>query len=311
MPRKVRIEFPGARYHIMSRGDHREPIFLSDEDRIRFLETLGEACEKTGWQIHAYCLMPNHFHLALETPQPNLVAGMKWLLGTYTIRHNATHRLSGHLFSGRYKSLIIDPSRAPGYLRIVCEYIHLNPSRAKLLPPEEPLEEYRWSSYPAYLSPKERPPWLRTETWLGELGIQKESRQSLRELSQHVERRRLEEEEKVYAPIRRGWFLGSKESRQEFLSRFASGKRLKGQGEIWREVMEERAEILVGKLLKSRKWDEERLKREKKWHEVKLEIAERLRKETTMTVPWIAKRLRMSSPNYLYILLYRRQSSAE
>ncbi len=84
MPRPLRVEFAGAIYHLMSRGDRREPIFFDDEDRKTFLRTLGEACEKTGWQVHAYCLMENHFHLVAETPQPNLVAGMKWLLGTYT-----------------------------------------------------------------------------------------------------------------------------------------------------------------------------------------------------------------------------------
>ena len=84
MARKLRVQYPGAIYHLMSRGDRREPIFEDDSDRQRFVETLGEACVRSGWQVHAYCLMPNHFHLVIETPQPTLVAGMKWLLGTYT-----------------------------------------------------------------------------------------------------------------------------------------------------------------------------------------------------------------------------------
>ena len=98
------MQYPGAIYHVMNRGDRREPIFLEDEDRRKFLETLGETSQKTGWQIHAYCLMDNHFHLGIETPRANLVAGMKWLLGTDTSRFNRRHRLSGHLFSGRYKA---------------------------------------------------------------------------------------------------------------------------------------------------------------------------------------------------------------
>ena len=81
--RKLRVEYPGAMYHGMNRGDRREPIFQDDADRKRWVETLGEACAKTGWQVHACVLMPNHFHLVVETPQPNLVAGMKWWLGTY------------------------------------------------------------------------------------------------------------------------------------------------------------------------------------------------------------------------------------
>src|SRR6266542_3107037 len=84
MASKLRIQYPGAVYHVMNRGDRRESIFHDKDDRQRFIETLGEVCGKTGWQVHAYCLMPNHFHLVLETPHPNLVAGMQWFLGTYT-----------------------------------------------------------------------------------------------------------------------------------------------------------------------------------------------------------------------------------
>ena len=116
MARKLRVEYAGAIYHVMNRGDRRELIFIDDADRQRFVETLGEVCAKTGWQVHAYVLMPNHFHLLVETPQPNLVAGMKWLLGTYTSRFNRRHKLFGHLFSGRYKSLIVDGSGS-GYLK--------------------------------------------------------------------------------------------------------------------------------------------------------------------------------------------------
>ena len=159
MPRKLRVEYPGAIYHVMNRGDRREPIFKDDADRKAFLATLGEACAKTGWQVHALCLMPNHFHLVVETPQANLVAGMKWFLGTYTGRFNRRHKLFGHLFSGRYKALVVEGS-GNGYLKAVCDYVHLNPSRAKLLKPDEPLKEYRWSSWPEYLkSPARRWAW--------------------------------------------------------------------------------------------------------------------------------------------------------
>jgi putative transposase len=96
----------------MNRGDRREAVFGGDEDRQRLLQTLTEACEKTCWQVHAYCLMRNHFHLVLETPEPNLVAGMKWLLGTYTSRYNRRHKEFGHLFSGRYKALLVEGSPA-------------------------------------------------------------------------------------------------------------------------------------------------------------------------------------------------------
>ena len=110
MPRKLRVEYPGAIYHVMNRGDRREPIFRDEEDRKVFLLTLGQCCGKTDWQVHAWCLMANHFHLVVETPRANLVPGMKWFLGTYTARFNRRHKLFGHLFSGRYKALVVDGS---------------------------------------------------------------------------------------------------------------------------------------------------------------------------------------------------------
>jgi putative transposase len=104
MPRQLRIEYPGAIYHVMNRGDHREAIFRDDIDWRRFVATHGEACAKTDWQVQAYCLMLNHFHLVVETPGANLVVGMRWFLSTYTAPLNRRHKLFGHLFSGRYKS---------------------------------------------------------------------------------------------------------------------------------------------------------------------------------------------------------------
>jgi len=100
--RKLRIQYPGAIYHVMSRGDHGENTFYGFEDRQLFLGTLQQSCQKTAWQIHSYCLISNHFHLVVETPEANLVEGMKWLLGTYTKRFNARHKVFGHLFSGRH-----------------------------------------------------------------------------------------------------------------------------------------------------------------------------------------------------------------
>ena len=99
MARKLRIQYPGAIYHVMNRGDRREPIYRDKPDYERFMQTLAEACTKANWQVQAFCLMPNHFHLVIETHQPTLVAGMKWLLGTYTGRFNRRHREFGHLFS--------------------------------------------------------------------------------------------------------------------------------------------------------------------------------------------------------------------
>lgn len=167
MPRPLRIEYGGAIYHVINRGDRRENIFRDYEDRKCFLATLEEACRKTQWQVLAYCLMPNHFHLVVETPQPKLVAGMKWLLGVYSKRFNIRHQWCGHLFAGRYKALLVEGG-GNGYRQTVCDYVHLNPVRAKMIRPAEPLEKFVWSSYGNYLKdPKERPRWLRVNRLLG------------------------------------------------------------------------------------------------------------------------------------------------
>jgi putative transposase len=217
MPRQLRIEYPGAIYHVMNRGDRREPIFNDDTDRKRFIATLSEACLKTDWQVHAYCLMNNHFHLVLETPDANLVAGMRWFLSTYTARFNRRHKQFGHLFSGRYKSLIVEGSGS-GYLRTVCDYVHLNPVRAKLLRPEQKLRDFAWSSWPEYLKPPEqRPRWLRVDRLLGELHIPKDSLAGREELEQHLEVRRAQEDGGELKHIRRGWCLGAETFRQELL----------------------------------------------------------------------------------------------
>src|SRR5579862_4560068 len=196
MARKLRIQYEGAIYHVMNRGDHREDIFHDDHDRKLFLKTLEEACAKTDWQVHAWCLMRNHFHLVVETPKANLVEGMKWFLGTYTSRFNRRHKLFGHLFSGRYKSLFVDGS-GNGYLKSVCDYVHLNPARAKLIRPEQSPAAYRWSSLRGYLqSPRKRPVWLRVDRLLGEWGIRRDDRRGRRQFqAMMVQRHKAEQED--------------------------------------------------------------------------------------------------------------------
>jgi REP element-mobilizing transposase RayT len=261
---------------------------------------LGEACGKTDWQVHAYCLMPNHFHLVVETPRPNLVVGMKWLLGTYTGRFNRRHKLSGHLFSGRYKSLIVDSS-APGYLKTVCDYVHLNPVRSKLLRSEAALRNYRWSSYGEYLKPAaQRPAWLRVDRLLGEHGIPKDSPAGRRMFEQRLEEQRQQEGcDEVWKPVRHGWYLGEAAFRMELLAQVTEQRGGHHYGTELQEGEEEKAERLVREELARRRWVEQDLREKPKtdWH--KARIARRLREETTMTLVWIAQRLRMGSVNTL------------
>ena len=291
MPRKLRVQYESAIYHLMNRGDHREDIFHDDEDRQLFLKALGEACAKTAWQVHAYCLMRNHFHLVVETPRANLVPGMKWLLGTYTARFNRRHRYFGHLFSGRYKALIVDGS-GTGYLRTVCNYVHLNPARAKLLKPAHQLCDYPWSSYPAYLKPRsERPKWLRADRVLGEAGIPKDSPAGRREFGKRMELRRWEGDEEMYRQIRRGWVLGSEEFRKELIDAMTERNGERVSGEELLESEQQRAERIVLAELRKLNWTGRDLQRMRKGDARKVRIAKRLREETTMTWAWITTRL--------------------
>ena len=309
MARKLRVEYPGAIYHVMNRGDRREPIFLDDADRQRFFDALGEACAKTGWQVHAYVLMPNHFHLVVETPQPNLVAGMKWLLGTYTSRFNRRHKLYGHLFSGRYKSLIVDGS-GNGYLKSVCDYVHLNPERAKLVAAEQALKVFTWSSWPSYLlALSNRPVWLRVDRLLGEWGIPKDSPAGRRRLEQALEERRGAEEGEEFKMIRHGWCLGEEPFRKELLAQIGERLGAEHYGQERAEAAVALAEQIIAGELKRRRWQEADLKTRAKGDAVKVAFAMRLRAETTMTVGWIAARLGMGTRGHLNHLLYRRRKS--
>ena len=255
MPRKMRVQYPGAMYHVMSRGDQRDDIFFDDVDRYDFLKTLAEACLKTDWLVHAFCLMRNHYHLVVETPNANLVAGMAWLQSTYTIRLNNRHKLIGHVLSGRYKAQLVEGS-GNGYLRTACDYVHLNPVRATLLAAQDRLLAYPWSSFPLYLAAREhRPAWLRVERLLGEHGIQQDTPLSRQEFERHMERRRLEEADpEAMEAFRRDWCLGSEAFRKEQLQRMEGSLGQHHSGELRLETAQSKADRLVAEELRRLGW---------------------------------------------------------
>ena len=297
-------------YHVMNRGDQREAIFRDDEDRQKLLATLGEACQKTEWQVHAYCLISNHFHLVVETPQPNLVAGMKWLLGVYTKRYNLRHKLCGHLFAGRYKALVVEGS-GNGYLRTVCDYVHLNPVRAGLLKAQAPLENFRWSSYPQYWKePGQRPGWLRVDRLLGEKGIPKDSEAGRRQFAALTEKRRAEESAADYEQLRHDWVLGSEQFRQELLAAAVERAGPNHYGADRHETGVQKAERIVREELERLSWSEKELRGRPKGHAGKVVVARRLRQETVMSLKWIAQRLEMGTWTYVSNLLNTRAAAS-
>jgi len=247
--------------------------------------------------------MRNHFHLVIETPNPTLVDGMKWLLGIYTKRFNIRHKLCGHLFAGRYKALIVDGS-GDGYLRTACDYVHLNPSRAKILRAEMFLEQFQWSSYPAYLHPSQRPSWMRVDRLLGEHGIPKDSPAGRRELARRMEKRRNEKQSfDQDRNLERGWYLGSEEFRRELIAAAQSRVGPNHYASRRQETQEQKAEGIVRDELKRIGWKEDDLRTNPKGSKAKVAIARRLRSETTMTLKHIALRLGMGSWTYVSNLL--------
>lgn len=160
MSRPLHLEFPNALYHVTSRGDRRENIYEDEEDRLKFLEIFQTVIANYNWLCHGYCLMDNHYHLILETPDGNLSKGMRQLNGVYTQTSNRRHKRSGHLFQGRYKAILVDKNH---YLLELSRYVVLNPLRARNMVSR--LEDWPWSSYLAMVGDTPKPEWLTTD-WI-------------------------------------------------------------------------------------------------------------------------------------------------
>jgi REP element-mobilizing transposase RayT len=164
MARPLRIEFPGALYHITSRGDRGEAIFEDDADREMFLRVVAEVVERYRWICHAFCLMTNHYHLVIETLEGNLSRGMRQLNGVYTQASNRRHRRTGHLFQGRFKGILVERD---AYLLEVSRYVVLNPVRAGMV---DAPGDWPWSSYRAMIGTAPVPKWLAVDALLGRFG---------------------------------------------------------------------------------------------------------------------------------------------
>jgi len=237
MPRQVRIEYEGAFYHVMARGNRRNRIFASRDgsDEELFLKTLGECCERSGIRVWAWVLMGNHYHLLIETPRANLVEGMGWLQNTYTRRFNARHRQWGRLFGDRYKSVLVEAGGSDGdlYMRTLFDYIHLNPVRAKLVPSEAlpGLLDYPWSSLAKgyTLAPKARPSWLAAGQGLA-LFRYDDRVADRRRFVERLEARMNEEVREqcgfselegqtLQSTLRKGWYWGGESFKESLLGR--------------------------------------------------------------------------------------------
>ncbi len=167
MARPLRLELAGALYHVTSRGDGREDIYLSDDDRTAWLETLAQVCERFNWVCHAYCQMTNHYHLVVETPDANLSKGMRQLNGVYTQFFNRNHQRVGHVFQGRFKAILVERDN---YLLELARYVVLNPLRARMV---RQLDNWPWSSYLATCAKVAKPEWLQCDFILSQFSAQR------------------------------------------------------------------------------------------------------------------------------------------
>ena len=305
MARKTRIEYPGAFYHVLDRGDRREAIYGDDEDRRAFLGTLEEACQRTGWRVHAYVLMSNHYHLMVETPEPNLVAGMHWFQATWTMRFNCRRRLRGHVLQGRYKAVIVDPDAA-GYFAALSDYIHLNPVRAGMVGLSDRLMDYEWSSFPSYVVQRARPAWLRTDAVLGELGLA-DSVSGRRQYAQRMRRRAAEEalgenETTEREQLRRGWFLGGEGFREKLLGLMekvggATVRRSRRDAIVEGDHAESHARQLLARGLDVLGLTTKELATLAKGDERKAALASLLRGRAMVSNAWTAETLSMGHPS--------------
>jgi REP element-mobilizing transposase RayT len=213
MARPWRIQYEGALYHVFSRGNNQQDIYLTDDDRSLFLDTIGQMSDRFDIDIFAYVLMNNHYHLLLRTPKANLSRTMQWLGTTYTRRFNIEHFQSGHLFQGRYKSILVEND---AYLLQLSYYIHNNPLHAGIV---KRLISYRWSSYPTYAYNRSHPDWLDKSLILSQFSgenIHKQYREKLQKYS--AEHRRIGED------IRHGFIYGSKKFVKKIKDRFMVGQ---------------------------------------------------------------------------------------
>ena len=326
MARQLRIEFCGAFYHVMARGDRREDIFLDKEDREDFLVTLGRSCEKTGWLVHAWVLMSNHYHLVVETPQANLVDGMRWLQSTYTRRFNLRHGLWGHVFGGRYKAVVVeaDANGRSDYFATLLDYVHLNPVRAGLSNPKKGmgLLSYQWSSlvYGYGIAPGRRSAWMTCQIGLQTFGL-RDTTAGRRRFIERLENWAGEEVgvqcgvseiegQGLQSTLRRGWYWGS-QALKDLLMNYKKAEMQKARNRNYQSSEQERdygmaeAGRLVSEGIKWFGLSARELLALKGSDERKVAIADTINRQTTVPQEWIAEHLQMRSAGNVSQQLFR------
>lgn len=316
MPRAPRIEFENAIYHVMARGNRREPIVFNDEDRELFVSTLSEAATRCGWEVFSWVLMDNHYHFVFRTPKPNLVEGMQWFQNAYTRRLNSRHRLWGHLFGGRYRSILVENSGEGSrvwrdYLRTVIDYVHLNPARAGLVDGKETsVIDYPWSSLARghAHSPRKRPAWLMTGEVLDLFGERDTAAGRRGLIARHDQWAASEKADRdehevggvsLVSRVRRGWFWGSESFKEKLLKRVESEERRESRNYRSSETMRDHHEKQARRILKEASdffgKTVPELGEAKRGDWTRAAVGWAIWKETVVTQRWIAEKLNLKS----------------
>lgn len=318
----MRIEYAGAFYHVMARGNQRKAIFMDDNDRRFFLTCLSECCERTGWKVHAWVLMNNHYHLFIETPEPNLVEGMKWLQNTVTRRHNTRHDRWGRLFGDRYKAILVEGVSA-NYYTTLWDYIHLNPVRAGLVKTGGSVLDYRWSSLAGgyALMPHQRPGWLAAGTGF-QIMAYADTAKGRKEMVEYLDQRAREEGKRSgFVPmeeerdrrkshLRRGWYWGSQAFAEKALAGAEAILKKRRSRTLSRSLEklahgEREAEKLLREGLAAVGWHSGELEVLPANEARKIAIARMIWKRTTVSQGWIAERLGMRHAANVSLALHR------
>lgn len=304
MARRLRLQYPGALYHVFNRGNYRRDVFETAGATQAFVATLGEASARHRWRVHAYVVMRNHYHLALETPEPNLVAGMHWLQSTFCTRFNRFRAESGHLFQGRYQTQLVQDAEA---LVRVINYIHLNPIRAGIFQPSA-VAEYGFSSLPSLLEGT-RPAWLGGDVVLSQLKLADTPAGRARYL-EHLTMLGSDpemQEEQQLGQLPSSWAVGTTGWRRALAQKHA--EMALGPGLEPKELRE------VGEA----KWQEELDRLIVEWSlsppkdiadvgsaARKVELAAELRRRVAAPYQWIANALKIDRPASLRMQVHRR-----
>lgn len=294
------MEYGGACYHVINRGNYRRDLFVGEGAAESFRTCLFEAAERFGWRVHAFVIMRNHFHLAAETPEPNLSEGMRWLQGTWAVRFNRYHGEAGRPFQGRYKALHVEPGHS---LAQVAHYIHLNPVRAKVVTAERVLE-FPWSSLPMLVA-KNRPKPLEAATVLRESGELSDTPAGWRRYVDYLgvlAKEDVQRRQGKFGRLSRGWAIGSArfkaDLKKEMQENGSAAERFELLGvdslahhalraELWEDRLQAAARLLridLGALPSQRSAAE------------KVRLAALMKGTSSVSNRWLAERLQMGAP---------------